>query len=270
MAFDVDGTLARRDQSVCPDVVDAIRLAHSRGVRVTIATGRNQAETMHVWDRVGIEGYADPMVFVGGSIIATPAGETLWSDALEPDLAKQLAEVLVAMGLSAVATTDPYHSGLAHVVQKSQDYDFVNERFLNKLPDQRTQVVASYDQTPPVLRMLAFIPPERADEICATLSAQFAPAVNLHSIYVPTYDVTVIELFRGTVCKWNAITRLAAMHNISTDRIAVFGDEVNDITMLSRAGHGVAMAKGAKEAHAVADHIATEGLAQAIHDAMAL
>lgn len=271
MAFDVDGTLARRDQSVCPDVIDAIRLAHSRGIRITIATGRNQAETMPVWNQLGLAGYDDPMIFVGGSIIARPSGETLWSDAFDAGLLAELADVLIAMGLSAVATTDPYHSNLAHVVLPGADYDFVNERFLAKLPDRRTQVIDRFDAAcPPVLRMLAFIPPERGDEICAVLNAQFAPAVNLHPIYVPTYDVTVIEFFTGSVCKWNAITRLAAMHKINPARIAVFGDDVNDITMLTSAGHGVAMARGAKEAHAAADEIATNGLASAVLAAIKL
>ena len=239
MAFDVDGTLARNDQSVCPEVVNAIRLAHARGIRITIATGRNQAETMPVWNQLALSDYDDPMIFVGGSIIARPTGETLWSDAFGADLAAELADALVAMGLSAVATTDPYHSNLAHVVQPATDYDFVNERFLDKLPDRRTKLIEQFDATaPPVLRMLAFIPPERGEDICAILNARFAPAVNLHPIYVPTYDVTVIEMFRGSVCKWNAITRLAAMHEIDPARIAVFGDDVNDITMLTRQATG--------------------------------
>jgi hydroxymethylpyrimidine pyrophosphatase-like HAD family hydrolase len=55
--------------------------------------------------------------------------------------------------------------------------------------------------------------------------------------------------------KSKAVAKLAKMWNIKESEIAAFGDDLNDIDMLTCAGVGVAMKNALVEVKAVADYI---------------
>jgi len=55
--------------------------------------------------------------------------------------------------------------------------------------------------------------------------------------------------------KWNALKAAAEHYNISTDMIAAFGDDRNDLEMLEKCGIGIAVENAIDEVKAVANHV---------------
>src|SRR5919199_4145516 len=75
-AFDLDGTVLRRDLSVTEATVDALYALKARGMRLVVATGRRFEGAREHAERLGFED-EDPLVCHGGSMIRRMSGETL-------------------------------------------------------------------------------------------------------------------------------------------------------------------------------------------------
>ncbi len=67
-----------------------------------------------------------------------------------------------------------------------------------------------------------------------------------------------IEAMPQGCSKYSAIKRLADYLNISIEDVIVFGDGLNDIEMIEKCGHGVALKNALPEVKKVADAITTE------------
>ena len=76
------------------------------------------------------------------------------------------------------------------------------------------------------------------------------------------------EVTNKDVDKWNAIEFLTQRLGIQRTEIATIGDNVNDKTMIEKAGIGIAMGNSAPYIKEVADYVVTDndssGVAQAI------
>jgi hydroxymethylpyrimidine pyrophosphatase-like HAD family hydrolase len=97
------------------------------------------------------------------------------------------------------------------------------------------------------------------------LAERFAERIVFHSVFVPAYDVEVLEVFDPSVNKWEGIQHVARSHGILPEQIIAIGDDVNDLHMIRNAGLGVAMGNARPEVIAIAKRVigsnADEGLA---------
>jgi hydroxymethylpyrimidine pyrophosphatase-like HAD family hydrolase len=62
----------------------------------------------------------------------------------------------------------------------------------------------------------------------------------------------VLEVFDPGATKWSAVSHLARTLAIAPEHVAAIGDEINDVSMLSHAGLGIAMANAVPDARAAA------------------
>jgi hydroxymethylpyrimidine pyrophosphatase-like HAD family hydrolase len=89
-------------------------------------------------------------------------------------------------------------------------------------------------------------------------------------LFVPAYDVEVLEVFDPAVNKWEGVKLVAERHGITQDQIIAIGDDVNDLPMIEQAGLGVAMGNARPEVLAVAKRVigsnADEGLAEFLEE----
>ncbi len=74
VALDIDGTLIGDDFVIGPRTVDAIRAAMSRGVAVSLVTGRMVSSAMRFATELGLEA---PIVGYQGALIREMAGARL-------------------------------------------------------------------------------------------------------------------------------------------------------------------------------------------------
>src|SRR5690349_16501270 len=99
LALDLDGTLLRRDHSIDPRDVGAIRELRAAGVTVTIVTGRLQSGSTAAAATCGIDG---AIACVEGShIVELAGGTTLAHHPMPPDVAADLRAALVTHGLTS-------------------------------------------------------------------------------------------------------------------------------------------------------------------------
>jgi len=102
---------------------------------------------------------------------------------------------------------------------------------------------------------------------------KFAERVVCQSLFVPSYDVEVLEVFDPSVNKWEGIMHVARAHDIDPSQIVAIGDDVNDLTMIASAGLGVAMGNARPEVAAVAKRVIgrndQDGLAKFLEELVA-
>ena len=79
------------------------------------------------------------------------------------------------------------------------------------------------------------------------MQARFGEASVCHNLFVPAYDVEVMEVFDPEVNKWQGVLHVARHHGIEPGTIVAVGDDVNDIPMLANAALGVAMGNARPE-----------------------
>ena len=103
-----------------------------------------------------------------------------------------------------------------------------------------------------------------------SLMESFQGRIVCHSLFVPAYDVEVLEVFDPAVNKWEGVKLVAERHGIMPEQIIAIGDDVNDLPMIAQAGLGVAMGNARPEVLAVAKRVigsnAEEGLAQFLEE----
>ena len=90
---------------------------------------------------------------------------------------------------------------------------------------------------------------------------------------IPNLEITNthplnLEVNPQGISKGNALRTLCQQENIPTDTLITIGDSLNDTSMLSLAGMGVAMGNAQEEVKAIADRITSknteDGVAKAI------
>lgn len=282
LAVDLDGTLIGPDHRVSDRNLDALRRARAAGIRTIVCTGRSLAECRHVLDRIDQQ---DPAIVAGGAIIACPQTDrTLHRFAVDPAVVAHAADVMLEMQHAALVLKDPLAAG----------YDYLVVRGLRRVPldpvtawwfasmNVRTREVASVaeDEHPEhSVRVGACGPASSMARAKARLHERFADDLLIHhfaAVVAPDSarktdagDVLhVLEAFDKGANKWSAISHLARRWGIPPARTAAIGDEINDVSMITSAGLGIAMGnaipavKGAAKAHTAPND--QDGVAHAI------
>ncbi|MFP4105255.1 MAG: HAD-IIB family hydrolase [Phycisphaerae bacterium] len=257
LALDVDGTIVGPDGEVAPETIQAVTDIARRGVRVVIATGRSHVETHPVWEKLQLVEPHEPMIVVGGALVAEPRlGRTLYQVTMPNDVAAEFGTALNEMGYTAAGVVDPWRWGVEYFVAESDDAEFVREAWLDKMDREvKVQFVQQLgkDGCPPLLRITAIVDMADGRAVEQTLRKRFGDRLELHFIAAPNYGVRVIEAFASGVSKWTALNYIAQRYRIGAGQIVAVGDDVNDVPMLEKAGLGAAMPQALPHVKAAAD-----------------
>jgi hypothetical protein len=96
-AFDLDGTLLRRDLEITDRTLAAVEGLRERGMRLVVATGRRYESAVEHAEKLGFGG-EDPVVCYGGSMVRRMDGETLLHRTLPKDLGLEVLEWAAGRG----------------------------------------------------------------------------------------------------------------------------------------------------------------------------
>lgn len=245
LALDLDGTLLDQRMTVTPRVRAAVVAAQSRGVTVTIATGRTFRATLPYAQMLDLHG---PLIcYQGGAIFDAQTGAMSNIVPLAGPLAAEGAQLMLDLGLFC----------LVYAAEK----------------------LYIADDTRPELAYYRSFHPEGIDLIVAPdlavvtatlqpLKVQFTAEPAIIDQYAPQF----IERFTGRlevlrahdhyleltplgVSKGHALATLAAQLEIPREEVMAIGDHFNDLEMIRWAGLGLAMANGAPAVQAEADGV---------------
>ena len=272
IAIDLDGTLLAPDGTVSPRAKAAVHKALAAGLLVCFATGRNFTESQMVLDAV--EHY-DTAVFVGGAmVIDTRHRKTLHRMGMQPQLAREVCELFESLGHAALALQDTAAAGV--------DYLATADVKLDEATSQWMEVTAAKVQRFPKLahhthehtiRVGIVASAAEIARVRKIMIEKFAERVVCQSLFVPSYDVEVLEVFDPSVNKWEGVLHVAKAHGITASQIVAIGDDVNDLTMIASAGLGVAMGNAKPQVAAVAKRVIgrndQDGLAECLEELVA-
>ena len=254
IAIDLDGTLLSPTGHVTPRGKAAVHKALAAGLLVCFATGRNWTESKTVLDDVEHYGSA---VFVGGAMVVdTGKRVTLHRTMMQPDLARELCAFLEAEGHAACALQDTGAAGVDYLVTGGVEPNEATRQWLAVTAAAVHRVPSLGDHPHEhTIRVGICAAPAEARRVRDDLLGRFAGRVVCHSLFVPAYDVEVMEVFDPAVNKWEGILHVARRHGIDPSEIIAIGDDVNDLPMIKSAGLGVAMGNARPEVQAVADRV---------------
>ncbi|MFL5688960.1 MAG: Cof-type HAD-IIB family hydrolase [Chloroflexota bacterium] len=260
VALDIDGTLVGDDLVIGPDTRAAVRRAHSRGVIVTLITGRMVSSALRFARELElvapIVGYQGALIREMPAATSTRPGRMLIHTPLAASVAREVVIWAREQGL------DPHVNHLERFIIRADD-PLADEYmvFMGHVPDREDDLVQAIRH--PVTKVMCHGEPPLPTEVAPLARERFAGLA----------DVTVshphfIEFVAPGVSKGRAVRYLARRLKVPLGAVLAIGDQWNDIEMLAEVGHGTAMPTAPAEVQAVARYIAPplgdEGVARMI------
>ena len=245
-AFDLDGTVLRRNLSITDETITALQRLRDRGMRLVVATGRRFEDAKEYAERLGFA-QGDPVICYGGSMVRRINGETLLHRTLSGELSTEVLEWAARRGLHArvfvdggIVTSPDTPAALEHLKRYGEPGISVVEspaRWLEEGGEEPTKLVI-VDYPDDIGNWLEEARGAFAGRLFVTRS-------------LPHY--VEIGGLEGTKSK--ALQFLCARWGIERDRVLAFGDADNDVDMLRFAGRGVAVGGMTGEVREAADDV---------------
>lgn len=245
-AFDLDGTVLRRNLRITHQTVAALQGLRERGMRLVVATGRRFEGAREHAGRLGFSD-RDPLICYGGSMVRRMNGETLLHRTLPKELSVEVLEWAARRDLHArvfvdgrIITSPDTPAALEHLRRYAEpDVSVVDSpaEWLRNGGEEPTKLVI-VDHPDDIGGWLEEARTDFAGRLFVTRS-------------LPHYvEVGGLE---GTKSK--ALGFLCERWGIEPGRVLAFGDADNDIDMLRFAGHGVAVGGMTGEVREAADEV---------------
>lgn len=262
IATDLDGTLLDRHKQIPPANLQAIEYARQKGVQVVLCTGRPYRAVEHLLDQVGRNpSHEDYLILFNGAMIRRASdGAILHQASLDLEDLKRWQVALDALALPL------------NVI----DQDWVYEP-LTYPPGRESFYVSKVTQAPSQRVDFATFPPDQTFlKFVITIDSDYLQGQmqQLPEDLLADYSVCLshpfqLEVMAKGVDKGQALRGLGQTLGISLDQMMAIGDQMNDLTMMTQAGVGVAMANAISELKQVADYVTgdhnQDGVAQAIY-----
>jgi Cof subfamily protein (haloacid dehalogenase superfamily) len=244
IALDLDDTLLRADLSISEGNKRAIAEASSRGMRVVLASGRNQYSMRAYADDLGLLGPGDYMICSNGAeIVHSSSGRVLDERRLEPALCREVAREIEERGFP----WQIYEEGIIHV-SRPNDWAFEDSR----LTGQPTILIENREEF--FSRgLIKFVVPGEA-ELISILLAELRERFDGRAI-VLTSKPYFLEVLPIGADKGSALERLAVMLDLPISGAMAVGDAMNDLGMVRAAGLGCAPANAIPEVKAAARYV---------------
>lgn len=262
LVTDVDGTLINKAGDISPENLEAINLARSAGIQVSISTGRAVGSCLGYVKQLGPDNHH---IFFDGALVSrVDLVEPVHIETIEPALVKALVEYSDSRDIDLeFATIKKYFSR-----RETWSTD-IKRRYFNM--DTAIGDLAGIWNREKIIRVDMVIRSGSDKEKSIAFTDSFTDKLQFTQAHTPRYpDVTFINVTAKGLSKGKALEALAAHLGIPLAQTAAVGDWLNDISLLSTAGLGIAMGNAHEELKVVADHITLDveehGLAAAIKE----
>lgn len=247
LLFDLDGTLLNAQSELQSDVLDLLNTLREQGIKIGLATGR---QLPFVKDSILPAFHKEDIhILSGGAELMRTNGEVLEGQYLPGEVVKQIFKELDQLGAKLVFTQkeNVYLNDIG-LVQQSRLLRYL-KLGLNpeeaRLADWWTPLLIVDMLTPEIDQKMAEF---EASEMAVNIDFKRMERRSRQGDHY--YDVTADGVNKGRM-----IDKWAEYWQIKPEEIIAFGDNANDVEMLQKAGHGVAIEQGTSVAKAVADEV---------------
>lgn len=241
IAIDLDGTTLNNQSRLSDITINTIRNLDALGHMVMIVTGRPFRNSIDIYKKLNIQ---SPMVNFNGAYCHFP-GKQQWLPAYHKDLDKEIAfelfanqdeleiDLLIAEGRDHMFTTS---MNLPDSPFYPKDDAFISQLNRKNLTQNPTALTVFCEQA-------------KQKNIKENINQRYGDVVS-----VRTWGgiLPVLEIVRKGINKAVAVNSVRDFYHIPNHNVLAFGDENNDLEMITEAGLGVAMKNATPEIKAAA------------------
>jgi len=235
LCSDLDGTLLALKNRTSPHCNEVFKKYRER-LKIVLVSARMPSGMHYIQKELGIE--EQPIICYNGALVMKGT-KTLSSHYISLDLVAKITEIShefnAAVGLySHDQWTAPFRSERIDKEEFNTQTKVIIESNLTTLNKWEAQKIGAH-------KLMLMGAKESIDGLFNTLVAQFSSDLGVYRS-----NDTLIEITPGGIDKLSGIKSLLD-HRIGLENIIAFGDNFNDISMLSGVGYGVAV-ENAREA----------------------
>ena len=251
---DIDGTLLNKDRDISARTARAIARIKER-VPVILVSSRMPKAMRHIQATLGI-GHYPIIAYNGGLVLTHDAQHTA------PFLSIAIAADMAGIIYEQVVHTKIHTSLYWHDEWFVEELDYWAEREINNTRVRPTvtdfdNLISDWEQRGVGPHKIMCMGPE--EEIHAL--EQFLQAACSAQLNIYRSKPTYLELSSKFISKASAIEKLLTEHlGFRMQEAVAFGDNYNDIEMLSAVGLGIAVANGNEALKTVAQEITLSNL----------
>jgi len=220
---DLDGTLFRNDKSISDFTKETIRQAQAKGLLFGICTARAKVNAVKFLE--GIE----PDIFItnGGGIVYYRDKKIYNCEFTVEEIRKLIDAAFEVFGKDVILSADNEHALYSNSREELGDKFWTFNDFSDFRETCMKMCIQSLDK-------------EKIEKV--------ASVIGLENVdYLPFSDIPWYKLSKKAATKERAIEELCHHLNITSSKIAAFGDDFNDLGMLSLCGKGIAMENAIEE-----------------------
>lgn len=240
VAIDLDDTLLDNEKKIEPKAFEMIRDASEQGVMVVISTGRGIASAGSYALELGLE---SPLISGNGARISSSAGGDIWKHSLIPgEIAMDIALHADKMKWDLIVSTGDELIRSSYTPKISYYHEFRAVKSNREAVLKNTECIISENR-----ETVMFV-----ETLCRKKYKS--------EIYTEVFEDRKSGVFYAGVqhshaTKGNALDFLAKKLGIEKKEIMAIGDNINDISMFSRAGTSIAVENAHDDVKSLADHI---------------
>ena len=245
--FDLDGTLLNSKHTVSKENIEAINLLRKNNIKVVIATGRSN-ELLKVY--VKALNITEDIITCNGTVIGHPDKDVmLYEDKVPKQEVRKALEMCLKYDHQFLVYTSKAILGRKNdfeMFTKEKNGDVFKEYNPNYiLINNIEEIIDNYN----VNKVLII---ERNKEKYIELSKRVKNYTKVsHTQSFKSYvDIGPLNNSKG-----NAVKILSKHLGIKLEEVIAFGDQMNDISMISVVGFGVAMGNAKDEVKKIADFV---------------
>lgn len=246
LALDIDGTLTNTKKEVTLAVQEALRLFSKAGGQIILASGRPTygivpvAEILHLPENGGYI-----LAYNGGRVMDCKSGEYLYEKNLPSDVISILAEQAKQYKVNIMTYEDD-----CIITEQPDDVYCVKESQINHMKIKKVDSFADYVDFP-VTKCLLTADGEYLQTVEEKMKAYWGDRLS-----ICRSEPFFLEVTANGIDKAGTLSKVLELLRLDRENLVACGDGFNDISMISYAGLGVAMANGNEKTKEAADCIA--------------
>lgn len=246
IAIDMDGTLLNDDNLIGENTKNALQKATLDGKYTVFATGRMMKSAMNYANRLNLN---KPIISCNGAIITNKDKEIIFGGNIDHDVVRQVDKI-------ARKYNTYYHFYSEDKLYTSNYFEKINE-FYNKdsKGDEIIEIIEFKDVEEILsenINIYKFLFIEYDNQKLQEIRKELQ---DLNELNISSSWINNLEVTRNDVSKGNSLIYLTRHLDIDLSSTIAMGDNNNDISMITKAGLGLAMKNGTQEVKEKADII---------------
>lgn len=250
IATDLDGTLLSDDRSISRENKDAIEYFMSEGGYFTITTGRSISGVSCVLEQITPN--APIVIFNGAALYDVKKEKIIWETFLDENarnVFKLIEEKFPYAGIEVCGKNTIYVSRGNELIREQLDFEGIPENYLH------------FSKVCEPLRKALFV---QSEELLPYVREEIASSPYGNSYNFMQSSPYYYEILPKDASKGNGLLKIAEILGIPQSKTVGIGDNENDLSLIRRAGVGVAVANALPVLLEAADFISTNNNSHSI------